>query len=168
VAQETLALDMTEVDVSGFFTTRHRFETASRPWGELTMPAFSNQATFQTPGAQDLLFRKVHWLESVHEVSENGIVRGTADRRGIFDRDMVLRFDGREYLLRSAGLLNQGWYLVDDLGCQLLEVQPRGMLRQGAYLRLFDLLDIGLVAFTYYLVHVRWQEDAAVVAATAS
>ena len=168
MAQDTIALGMIEVDVSGFFTTHHRFETTSGLWGELTLPAFSNYATFQTPSGHDLLLRKVHWLGSAHEASENGIVRGTADRRGAFDRDMVLWFDGQECLLQAAGLLNQGWYLVDYMGYQVLEVQPRGLLRQGAYLKLFDLLDVGLVAFTYYLVHVRWQEDAAVVAATAS
>jgi len=168
VAQESLTLGAVEVDVSGFFTTHHYFDTMDGHWGELTMPAFSNYGMFQTSGGRELLLRKVHWLGSAHEVSEDGIVRGTADRRGVFDGDMDLHFDGQDYLLQTAGLMNQGWYLVDRTGYRLLEVQPRGILRQGAYLTLFDVLDIGLIAFCYYLAHVRWQENTAVVAATAS
>lgn len=165
---ETLTLDVVEVGVSGFFTTHHHFDTAVGLWGELTMPAFSNFGVFQTSSGRELLLRKVHWLGSAHEASEDGTVHGTADRRGAFDGDMVLHFDGQDYLLQAAGLMNQGWHWVDHVGYRLLEVQPRGIFRQGARLTLFAVLDAGLIAFCYYLVHSRWQENAAVVAATAS
>jgi hypothetical protein len=168
VTQESLALGVVEVGVSGFFTTHHCFDSEAGLLGELELPAFSDYGVFHATSGRELLLHKVHWLGSAHEVSEGGIVRGTADRRGVFDVDMALHFDGREYTLQAAGLLSQGWYLCDHAGYQLLEIQPRGILRKGAILTLFDVIDTGLVAFAYYLVHVRWQEGAAVIAATAN
>jgi hypothetical protein len=168
VTLESLTPGLVEVDVSGFFTTHHYFDTEAGLLGELTMPAFSSHAVFQSASGREFLLRRVHWLGNAHAISENGKVRGKADRCGVLDGDMVLQFDGQEYALQSAGLLSRGWYLCEHAGYQLLEIQPRGFLQQGVYLTLFSVMDVGLVAFVYYLVLIRWQEDAAVVAATAS
>jgi hypothetical protein len=49
-----------------------------------------------------------------------------------------------------------------------MEIQPRGVFKQGAYLSVRAAIELDLVAFAYYLVHSRKQEDAAVVAATSA
>jgi hypothetical protein len=168
MARDTCVLGLIQVDVTGFFTTHHYFETEAGPWGELTFPAFSDHGTFRAADGRELMMRKIHWLGSGHELLEGDIARGTADRRGLFHRGMVIQFDGLEYLLEPAGLLNQGWYLVDALGNRLLELQPRGIFGQSTCLLLATRVNADLVAFVYYLVHVRRQEDTAVVAAAAS
>jgi hypothetical protein len=168
MARDTCALDVIEVDVTGFFTTHHYFETEAGPWGELTFPAFSDHGTFHAADGRELVVRQIHWLGSAHELLEGEIVRGTADRRGLFHRGMVIQFDGLQYLLEPAGLLSPGWYLVDVLGNRLLEIQPRGIFGQSTCLLLATTVNADLVTFAYYLVHVRRQEDSAVVAATAS
>jgi hypothetical protein len=89
-----------------------------------------------------------------------------ADRRAMLSRDIVIEFDGQEYELIPEGILKQGWFLNDAQGNRLLEIQPRGVFRQGAYLTLVGWVDADLVAFAYYLVHMRKQEDSAAVAAT--
>ena len=62
--------------------------------------------------------------------------------------------------------LKQGWFLLDAERRVLLEIQPRGVFRQGAYIALHSSLEVDLVVFAYYLVQMRQQEDAAAVAAT--
>jgi hypothetical protein len=49
-----------------------------------------------------------------------------------------------------------------------MEIQPRGVFKQGAYLSLRGAIELDLVAFAYFLVQMRKQEDAAVVAATSA
>ncbi len=166
--KEVWLLDEIEVQVSGFFTTHHTFQTRSGALGEMTCPAFSQQGIYHTPDGRELLMQKTHWLGSAFELVEGGIVRGHADRPGLFRRDLTVQFDGREYSLEPAGFLNQGWILFDAQGSKLLEFQPRGVFRQGAYLTITGAVDADLAAFVYYLVYMRQQEDAAVVAAAAS
>jgi hypothetical protein len=156
------------VDVSGFFTTHHYFQTEAGTLGELTFPAFSQQGVFQAADGSKLLMQKTHWLGTAHEIVEGESVRGTADRRSFFSRDIVLQLDGQDYVLLSEGLFKQGWFLVDAVGDTLIEIQPRGILKQGAYLTIWEAIDAVLVAFAYYLYYMRIQEDAAAVAATSS
>jgi hypothetical protein len=165
VTQETWMLDRIEVDVSGFFTTHHHFETEAGTWGEFTFPAFSDGGTFRTAGGHELLMRKTHWLGTAHEMLEGETLRGTADRPGLFRRELVVQFDNQEYVLEPEGFLSQGWLLTDGVGNVLLEIQPRGIFRQGAYLTVWGVVDADLVAFAYYLVHMRRQEDTAAAAA---
>jgi hypothetical protein len=49
----------------------------------------------------------------------------------------------------------------------LLEVQPRGIFRRGAYLTILGPVEADLLAFVYYLVNVRWQEQTAAASAAA-
>ena len=79
---------------------------------------------------------------------------------------MAVQFDGRDYWLEPEGFLKQGWFLLDAERQTLMEIQPRGVLRQGAYLTVHSGIELDLVAFTYFLVQMRQQEDAAAVAAT--
>jgi hypothetical protein len=83
-------------------------------------------------------------------------------------RDIAVQFDGRDYWLEPEGILKQGWLLLDAERRILIEIQPRGVFKQGAYLMLRAPVELDLVAFAYYLVHMRRQEDASVVAATSA
>jgi hypothetical protein len=160
--------DQIEVDVRGVFTTHHYLDIEAGTLGEFTFPAFSQQGVFQTADGRELVMQKISWLSSAHEVVEGETVRGTADRRGLLKLEIDLQFDGRAYTLEPGGLLSRDWNLFDAEGNRLLEIQPRGLLKQGAYLTLKSVVDADLVAFAYYLVHMRWQEDAAAAAATSA
>jgi hypothetical protein len=165
--KEIWTRDEIEVEVSGFFTTHHLLRTEAGTLGELTCPAFSQSATYRTTGGRELLMQKTHWLGTSFELVEGEVVRGNGARPGLFRRDIVLEVDGQQYSLEPEGVFSQGWRLFDARGQQLLELQPRGVFRQGAYLTITGAIDDDLVAFTYYLVHMRQQEDAAgAVAAT--
>ena len=155
-----------EVEVSGFFTTHHHFRTEAGILGELTFPAFSQYGTFRTSGGRELLMQKPHWLKTVHEFVDGDRVRGTADRPGLFRQDIVIRFDGKAYSLEPEGVFKQGWFLLDAEGQTVLELQPRGAFRQGTFITLWQPVSIDLLAFAYYLVQMRKQEQAAAVAAT--
>jgi hypothetical protein len=165
MSQDTWLLNEIEVEVSGFFTTHHYFETASGTWGEFTFPAFSTHGVFHAADGRELLMQKPHWLGTAHEFIEGEAVRGTADRRGLLSREIVVQFDGQEYLLEPKGLLSRGWNLIGAGETILLEIEPRGIFKQGAYVTIVGAIDADLVVFAYYLVHMRWQEDAAAAAA---
>lgn len=157
-----------EVDVAGFFTTHHRLQTEVGTWGKFTFPAFSHQGSFRTADGRELVMRKTHWLGSAHEMLEEETVCAVADRQGLLRREILIQFDSRDYLLEPEGLLSQGWYLTDTEGNRLLAIRRRGLLRQGAYLTILGAVHADLIAFAYYLIHVRWQEDSAAAAASAA
>ncbi len=165
MTKQIWTLDEIEVDVSGFFTTHHVLRTGAGILGEFTFPAFSQSATYKTSNGRKLLMQKTHWLGFAHELIEGEMVRGSGDRPSLFRRDIALHLDGQQYSLEPEGAFSQGWRLFDASGQQLLEIQPRGILRQGAYLTILGAVDADLVAFAYYLVQMRQQEDAAAVAA---
>lgn len=166
--KEIWTLDQIEVDVTGFFTTHHVLRTEAGILGELTFPAFAQHAIYRARGGRELLMQKPHLLDATHELIEGEVVRGTGTRPGLFRRDIVLRVDGQRYSLEPMGAFSQGWRLTDASGEQLLELQPRGIFRQGAYLTVTGAVDADLVAFAYYLVHMRKQEEAAAAASAAS
>jgi hypothetical protein len=157
-----------EVEVSGFFTTHHHFQTEAGSLGAFTFPAFSQQGTYHTADRRKLLMQKTHWLGTAHEFVDGDLVRGTADRPGLFRQDIAIRFDGLAYSLQPEGLFKQGWFLLDAQGNTLLEFQPRGVFKQGAYITVWQPVSEELLAFAYYLVHMRKQEQAAAVAATST
>ncbi len=168
MSEEHLMFEEIEVEVSGFFTTHHWFNMESGMWGELVFPAFAGYGTIQTPDGRELVMKKTHWLGSAHEFVDGDRVRGTADKASRANQGFVIEFDGEEYFLLPEGLFKQGWFLQDESGNRLIEIQPRGAFRQGAYLTILGIVKAYLAAFAYYLVHVRQQEAAAVVAATSS
>lgn len=157
-----------EVEIFGFFTTHHAFRVGTGSWGELTCPAFREEATFRWEDGSELVMRKAHWLGTAYEMLEGESVRGTADRRGFFSRDFLIDLDGQAYLLAPEGWLEKSWHLTDAVGQTLLEIRPRGIMRQGAYMTSIGRLNRALVVFAYYLVFMRGQEDTAAVAAVSS
>jgi hypothetical protein len=50
----------------------------------------------------------------------------------------------------------------------LLDIQPRGVFRRGAYLTILEPMNIDLLVFTYYLVNARWQEQSAAASSAAA
>jgi hypothetical protein len=157
--------DRIEVEVSGFFTTHHRFETSTTILGEFTFPAFARGGIFRTIDGRELVMEKTGWLSSRHQLLEGETVHSTADRKGLLSRDIIIRYDGQEYLLQPEGLFRQSWYLSNAEGTVLLEIQPRGVLKQSAHLTMWGPIDADLIAFAYYLVHMRRQEESAAAAA---
>jgi hypothetical protein len=168
MAQRTWMLDQIEIEVTGFFTTHHLFQASGESLGELTFPAFSQSAGFRGADGRELLMQRTHWLGSAHELLQGQVVRGTADRPGLLRRDIAIHFNGQPYSLEPEGAFSRGWYLADGEGNTLLEIQPRGIFKQGAILTIRGAVDADLAIFSYYLVHVRQQEEAAAVAATSS
>jgi hypothetical protein len=168
MAKKMWRLEEIEIAVSGFFTTHHHFQAQSGNLGTCTFPAFSQYAIHRPFDGRELTMKKAHWLGSAHELVEGGIVRGRADRPGLFRRDIVIQFDGQGFSLEPEGFLKRGWFLFDAEGHQLLELQPRGAFKQGAWLSISGAVDADLVAFVYYLVHMRQQEDAAATVAATS
>jgi hypothetical protein len=164
--KETWVLDEIEIGISGFFTTHHTFKTQRGTIGEMTFPAFSQQGSYRAFDGRELSMLKTHWLGRSHEMRDGKVVRGRADPTGLFQRDLAISFDGQSYSLIPEGILRQGWFLVDALGQTLLEIQPRGVFRQGAYLTIKAPLDADLMAFAYYLYYMLQQEAAAAAAAS--
>jgi hypothetical protein len=165
---DTWMFGQIEVDHTGLFTTHHVFGGPSGKLGELTMPAFSNSGVYRTPAGQELHMHKTHWLGSAHELLDGERVRGRADRQGFFSRDLDIWFDGQAFTLERHGFFSRDWFLVDVGGRTLLEIRPRGVFRQGAYLSLAGPVEAALVAFAYYLAYQRQQEETAAGAAAAS
>ena len=156
------------VDVTGFFTTHHYLQAEWGELGELTFRAFNQGATYEALDGRKVTMQKSHWLGTAHEMVDGGVVRGRGDRPGLLRTDIALQFDGRDYILEPEGLLKQGWFLLDAGRHILMEIQPRSVFRGGAYLSLRAPIELDLVAFAYYLVHMRKQETAAAVAATSA
>jgi hypothetical protein len=166
--EDTWWIDEIEVEVRGLLTTHHELETVAGTWGSFTFPALSGHAVFRTANnGRDLLMRKTSFWSGSHELLDGDVVLGSADRRGLFRRDIVVGFRGQTYQLEPAGWFTRDWRLLDGSGNLLLEVRPRGVFRRGAYLTLRGAVDAELIAFTYYLVYQRQQEEAAAAAAAA-
>jgi hypothetical protein len=159
--KEGWASSQIEVEVSGLFTTHHRFEAVTGTLGEFTIPAFSQQAIYRSASGRELHMRKTSWLGSSHELLDGELVRGTAERRGLLSRGTLIHLDNRTYVLEPEGLLSRGWHLLDADGTTVLEIRPSGIFRQGAYLTVRGSIDGDLIVFAYYLVHMRQQEEAA-------
>lgn len=157
-----------EVDVTGFFTTHHNMQGRWGELGELTFPAFSQSATYKAIDGRQVIMQKTHWLGTAYEMVEGDAVRAQADRPALLRRDMAIQFDGLDYWLEPEGFLKQGWFLLDAQRQMLIEIQPRGIFKQGAYMTIHSSIEVDLVAFAYFLVHMRQQEDAAAAAAVSA
>jgi hypothetical protein len=157
-----------EVVVSGAFTTHHHLGTETGTLGELTLPAFCTGGVFRAAGGRALTVHRTSWWRGWHELREGETVLGTARPRGFWRRRMAVQFGGRGYVLQPAGFWTRSYHLVDAVERTLLEIRPRGVFRRGAYLAAMVPVDVGLLVFAYYLVHTRWQEDAAAAGAAAA
>jgi hypothetical protein len=168
MAQEAWLADEIEVIVSGAFTTHHRLETTAGLLGTFTLPAFSSTGLFHFANGRELTLRRVSWWRGQHELHEGETLLGSSYPQGFFRREIVVLFGEREYRLTPVSFWNRTWHLTDEVGTVLLEIQPRGVFRRGAYLTIFGAVDAALLVFAYYLIHNRWQEEAAAGAAAAS
>jgi hypothetical protein len=168
MAREVWPTDGVEVVVSGAFTTHHHLRTETRTLGELTLPAFRTGGVFRAGDGRAMTVHRTSWWRGWHELREGETVLGTARPRGFWRRRMVVQFEGRRYVLQPAGFWTRSYHLVDVVERTLLEVRPRGVFRRGAYLAAILPVDVGLLVFAYYLVHTRWQEDAAAAGAAAA
>ena len=157
-----------EVVVSGAFTTHHHLATETRTLGELTLPAFRTGGAFRAAGGRALTVHRTSWWRGWHELREGETVLGTARPRGFWRRRMAIQFGGRGYVLQPVSVWTRSYHLVDAVERTLLEIRPRGVFRRGAYLAAMVPVDVGLLVFAYYLVHTRWQEDAAAAGAAAA
>lgn len=157
-----------EVTVKGAFTTHHYLQAEWGDLGELTFPAFSRGATYEALDGRKVAMQKRGWLGSAHEMVDGGVVRGAANQPKLLHRDIAIQFDGQDYSLEPEGILKQGWLLLDAGRNTIMEIQPRGVFKQGAYLILHSAIEVDLAAFAYYLVHMRKQEESAAVAATSA
>lgn len=159
--------DEIEITVSGLFSTHHHFQAGSESWGEMTLAAFARGADWRSSDGRTLCLEKKSWFGSEHVLTEgeDETVRGTSRRRGFFDRGLDLELDGRSYSLEPAGFLSMDWRLLDAEDTPVLEIGPRGMLRQGAIVTALAAVPVDLVVFAYYLYYVQQTEAAAGVAA---
>ncbi|MFQ6102155.1 MAG: hypothetical protein ACE5OS_13100 [Anaerolineae bacterium] len=167
MTQEMCMADEVEVVVSGFFTTHHFLQTTTGVLGELVVPALSTSGIFRATDGRELRVERTSWWRGWYELREDGVVLGTARPQGFWRRTMNVGFRGAMYELVPAGFWSRGWHLVDEAGTALLEIQPRGILRRGAYLTIMGPVNADLLVFAYYLVNVRWQEQAAAASAAA-
>ena len=165
---KSLTVEGIQVEVTGFFTTHHTFQTQVGKLGELTFPAFAQGARYRSFDGRDLVMEKPRWLGTAHELRQGETLRGRADQPGCFRQDYAILFDGQRYSLDREGLLSQRWFLYDEEGRPLLALEPRGVFKTGSRLTLWGAVDSDLVAFAYYLYYTRQQEQAAAVAATSS
>jgi hypothetical protein len=166
MAQDVWEANEIEVTVSGAFTTHHRLETAAGSLGEFTFPTFRMHAVFRTADGRELLAQRVVWWRGQHELREGSVVLATARPSSFWSRALTIGFGGREYALWSDFWARR-WRLANAAGTVLLEVRPRGVFRRGVCLTVRGAVDADLLAFAYYLVHVRWEEQHAAGAAAA-
>jgi hypothetical protein len=167
MARELWATDEIEVDVSGFFTTHHFLQTAAKTLGEWALPAFRSGGVFRAADGRELVVERTSWWRGWHQLREDGVVLGTARPCGFWRRTMSVGLRGLMYELEPAGFWSRGWHLVDGAGTMMLDSQPRGIFRRGACIAIQCPVDADLLVFVYYLVSVRWQEQAAAASAAA-
>lgn len=160
MAQDVWETNEIEVVVSGVLTTQHRLKTAAWVLGEFTFPALRMCATFRAADGRTLLARNVSFWRSQYELREGDMVLATARPPSFWSRALTIGFSGREYALKSDFWENR-WWLTDETGMVLLEIRRRGAFRRGAYLMVQGAVDADLLAFVYYLVYRRWEEQQA-------
>lgn len=156
------------VDVTGFFTTHHDLRAEMGSLGTLTLPAFSRGGVFRAAGGWELLVERTSWWRSWHELREDGVVVGTARPLNFWRQTMSIGFRGQMAELVPANFWARSWQLVGESGRVRVIVEPRGVFRRGAYVRPEEPLPLDLLVFVYYLVHVRWQEQAAAASSAAA
>lgn len=167
--RETWLADEVEVTVSGIFTTRHVFHTATGTLGELTSPAFKPRSLFRGIDGEDLTVTRASWWRGTYELRDATAVVGTARPMGLFRRENLVQFRTSSYRLVTAGIWGRVWNLLDEAGEPVTVIRAREAFRRGAILRVMLPVDVALLVFTYCLVSARWQEQtsAASTAATA-
>ncbi|MCX7682815.1 MAG: hypothetical protein N2508_12775 [Anaerolineae bacterium] len=161
MAQETWNADEIEVTVRGLFTTHHLFQTARGTLAELVFPFFSLRSILHTADGRQLLARRVSLWRTRHELRDGDTVLATAQPLSFWSRGWAIRFGSQEYLLKPTDFWANRWQLSDEVGSVLLQLSSRGVFRRSAHLTVSGEIDADLLAFAYYLVQVRQEEQAA-------
>jgi hypothetical protein len=157
-----------EVTVYGFFTTHHEMRTSSEALGELILYPFYGGGAFHAADGHHVEIERTSFWRGSYEARRGGTVLGSSCPRGIFRRDIDIAFDGQAYLLRPRGFWGRSWVFEDAAGNGLVEVAPRGILRRGAWLTVLRELHIDLLAYVYFAVYIRWQQESSSAAAASS
>jgi hypothetical protein len=159
-----------EVSVYGFFTTHHEMRTSSGKLGELILYPFSSGGTFHAADGHHIDIERTSFWGSSYQVRLGDSVLGSAHPRSIFRREVEIEYDEASYVLRPQGLFSRSWTFEDAAGGGLVDIAPRGIFRRGAWLTVLRELHIDLLAFVYFAVHTRWQQESssAAVAATSA
>ena len=160
-----VASNEVEILVSGLWNTSHHLQTAGESLGLLVLPAFRRGGVFHSVDGRELVAERTRWWRRWHELREGAVVLGSAAPRAIWGWSLEVMFGSQAYVLEPAGILTRAWRLLDERGDPLLEISPRGIFRRGAVVTILAEVPVDLVAFTYYLVFTRWQEQAAATAA---
>ena len=166
--QETWTADQIEVSVDGVFTTHHYMQSASGSLGELTMKTGGATGTFVSTDGRELEIKRTSFWRGWFEMRDSGVVIGTASSQGFFRRTTTIDYRGVEHLLEPANAWARKWRLVDPMGSVLVEIEPRGAFKRGAFIRVLGEIELDLLAFCYYMVSMRWQEQAGAASAAAS
>lgn len=161
MSQEVWSVDEIEVTVRGLFTTHHLFQTARGTLAELVFPFFSLRGILHTADGRELLMRRVSLWRARHELREGDTLLATAQPLNFWSRTWVVRFGGHEYLLKPTDFWASRWQLSDEANRTLLQLRSLGVFKRSTYLMLSGEIDADLLAFAYYLVHVRQEEQAA-------
>lgn len=165
MAREEWPASLIEVTVSGLFTSHHVLQTEEGVVCKLTTP-FSGPAVFRMADGRELTVRRANLWRGVYELQSGGVVLATTSTpRGLFRRDVAIRFNDVPTTLRPISFWSRAWQLDDEMGTPLLKVEPRGFFQRGAFITILNPVDADLLAFAYYLVNERWQQEAAAAAA---
>ncbi|MBN1955230.1 MAG: hypothetical protein JW900_09300 [Anaerolineae bacterium] len=168
MADSSLIADCIRVDVSGFFTTQHWFQSEAGELGQLTLPAWRREGLFQSADGQEWTAQRPKWWRREHELHRDGLTVARSQPRGFFSRQILVQFEGRGYVLERISFWKRGWRLLDPSGMALLEIRPQGLFKRGALLAVLGEVDAGLLVFCYYLVYLSWQEETTVAATAAA
>jgi hypothetical protein len=150
-----------QVNISGFFTTHHRFLSEGGELGQLTLAATRRGGVFRSFDGRELVLRQKSLWRSEHELHEGGLVLASARPRGFFRTAILIEFGGQTYTLERISFWKRGWRLLDPGNVAVMEIQPQGLFKRGAFLDILGEIDANLLVFAYYLIYMRWQEEAA-------
>ncbi|MBN1485135.1 MAG: hypothetical protein JXA37_10460 [Chloroflexia bacterium] len=166
--ETTYLLDEIEISIDGFRRPRHFLQTEQGLLGELSVSFTSRQASYAGADGRRLEMSQPSFWRSEFELRRDEELLARAAQRRFFGREMAIEYQGQPYILQPAGFWTRAWQLLDNQETVLLQVEPRGILQRGAHLTVQGELPLDLLIFVYFLVHNRWQNEAAVVGAAAA
>ena len=130
-----------------------------RPFGQFRGRWFSEAVDIHLVGRANVRLKKVGIFGSHFELidSDTGAVLGAADRPGFLSRAWNLRLSGGRATLKSAGLFNSGYHVVDERGKSIAEVNRVGLCEGGWWVHTHSLepTDLVLVGLIYHTILER-------------
>ena len=154
--------------MEGVFTTHHYLLSAAGSLGELTIKTGGGTGTFLATDGRELEVKRTSLWRGWYEMRDSGVVIGTAASQGFFRRTTTIDYRGVEHLLEPVNTWARRWRLVDPMGSVLVEVEPRGVFKRGAFIKVFGEIELDLLVFCYYMVSMRWQEQASAASAASA